>query len=123
MREKGVLKLKGIPKKYEIVYDCPFCLHGWETPEEVWKTNGNFCCNCYAKLTEDERRWKFSRPLKTNEAERRHMNPNTWVIVKKHVSKIDTKRIKNRDGTSSPLAINGEDVKSFTELLRRKPTV
>jgi len=121
MRTKGNLKLKGIPKRHEIVYDCPFCLNGWETPEEVFLTNGGFCCNCYAKLSEDDKRYKFERPLKTSEAERRHMNPNTWIIVKKHISKIDSKRTKNNDGTSTPLHINGSDYQSFTDLLKKKP--
>jgi len=119
-REQGMLKLKGIPRRHEIVYDCPYCLHGWETPEEVWKTNGNFCCNCYAKLSDDCKRYKFERPLKTSEAERRHMAPNTWVTVKKHIKKIDDKRIKESDGTSSPVSIDDTATASFIGLLEKK---
>jgi hypothetical protein len=121
-KERGVLKLKGVPKKHEVIYQCPMCFGDFaETPEDVWKTNGGFCCNCYMKLDDDDRRYKFERPLKAAEAERRHMNPNTWVTVKKFIRRIDDKRIKHSDGTSSPLSVTGPEYKTFEQALKRLP--
>lgn len=119
-RTPGVLKLKGVPRKHEIIYECQLCFgDAAETPEEVWKTNGGFCANCYLRLDDSSKRYKFERPLKTSEAERRHMNPNTWVIVKKHVSRLDNKRTRNRDDTSSPIRVYGTNYDSFTQILKK----
>ena len=116
-KKKGTLKLKGIPKRHEIIYLCPHCPDDAETPEPVWLINNHRCVTCSAPLDESCKRRKFERPLKVAEAERRHMNPNTWITIIKNITTIDDKRIKLKDGTSQPLTISGQVYPDFLSAL------
>ena len=61
-----------------------------------------------AKLVEstsDYDRYEYESPLKYGEALRRKMDPNTWIIATKTISKIDSKRIHS-NGNSDPITLN-----------------
>lgn len=65
--------------------------------------------------------FKFERPVKLSESITRKMHPNTWISYKKHISRLDNKRIKNNDGTSKPITVDEKRYTKFTELMGHEP--
>jgi len=106
---KEMLKLKGVPHRHLIIYSCDKC----HTLNET-----RVCERCHKKLTDDNKRYKFERPLKLAEAIRRKLAPNMWIAVCKQISITDNKRIKHADGTSSPIEVHEDETYTkFSDLI------
>lgn len=97
MKEK--IKLKGIPKKHIINYECHLCN----------EYNTSTICKCGNILSDNDKIYKYSKPIKLAEAIKRKILPNTWIEYIKKISLIDSKRIKNSDGTSKPHTFNDQN--------------
>jgi hypothetical protein len=104
------LKLKGVPKKHIVIWECDICSTKHKTP---------YCKNCDMQLDIKQKRYIFQRPMKLSEAIRRHIKPNKWITITKQISMSDNKRIRHPDGTSEPLYINDiREITTFKDMLK-----
>ena len=117
-RFTGTLKLKGVPGRAKVVYEC-FNKH--ETPEQLLPDDCRCCPICGVPMNDECKYFKFERPVKLSESITRKMHPNTWISYKKHISRLDNKRIKNNDGTSKPITVDEKRYTKFTELMGHEP--